>query len=111
MVDTGVKTLATHFGNQILDGQIVIELVELRNLYPNSSEGKAGRQLNLCHRTPKRAQKFVVPGTSVIRGKKFLKLGGLVKSQPRTLIDLQISSPTLHNKIIFFPYPDRRLEI
>ena len=43
MVDTGVKTLATHFGNQILDGQIVIELVELRNLYPNSSEGKAGR--------------------------------------------------------------------
>lgn len=72
MGDTGKKILATHFGNQIVDGQIVIELVELRNLYPKSSEGKADRQFNLYHRALKRAQKFVVPDTSVIRGKKFL---------------------------------------
>lgn len=54
MGDTREKTLATNFGNQIADGQVVTDLVELGNLYPKSSVGKAGKQLNLHHRTYKK---------------------------------------------------------
>lgn len=68
MEDTGEKILVTNFGNQIEDGQIVTELVELGNLYPKLSEGKSEGQLNLYHRTTKKTQEFVVPGTSVSSG-------------------------------------------
>lgn len=47
MGDTGEKALATNFGKQTADGQVVTELVPLGNLYPKSSAGKAERQLRL----------------------------------------------------------------